>query len=50
VKLGLAVIGLGFWGYGTLADVRAYQYVGIAFLAGAALLRFWRGRGMKEGE
>jgi hypothetical protein len=43
-KLALAAIGLVVWGYGYRVDDPALRWVGIAFLAAAVLLRFWRGR------
>lgn len=41
VKLGLAVAGVILWGYGVRADLAWLRWVGIAFLAVAAALRFW---------
>jgi hypothetical protein len=43
-KLALAAIGLIVWGYGYRVDDPALRWVGIAFLAAAVLLRFWRPR------
>ena len=44
LKLGLAIIGLLLWGYGYRVDDSRLRWIGIGFLAGAALLRFVRHR------
>ena len=41
LKLGLAVAGVIIWGYGVRADQSSLRWVGIGFLAAAAVLRFW---------
>ncbi len=40
IKLGLALIGVATWGYGVRVDDRRVQWLGIAFIAVAFLLRF----------
>jgi tRNA(Met) C34 N-acetyltransferase TmcA len=40
-KLALAAIGVIVWSYGYRVDDPSLRWVGIAFLAAAALLRFW---------
>jgi hypothetical protein len=40
LKLGLALAGLILFGYGVRADSNGLRWVGIAFLAAAAALRF----------
>jgi len=41
LKLGLAVAGVIIWGYGVRVDQSWFRWVGIGFLAAAAVLRFW---------
>jgi hypothetical protein len=40
LKVGLAFIGLVLFGYGVRADNERMRWIGIAFLAAAAVLRF----------
>ena len=40
IKLILALIGIATWGYGVRIDHRPVQWVGVALLAIALLLRF----------
>lgn len=40
VKLGLAVVAIGVWGYGARADVGAFRLAGMIILAVAFALRF----------
>jgi hypothetical protein len=47
LKLGLVVIGLILFGYGLRVDHERLRWIGIAFLAAAAALRFVRPRGSK---
>lgn len=42
LKLGLALAGLIIWGYGVRADINWLRWIGIGFLAAAAVLRFWK--------
>jgi hypothetical protein len=39
-KLAVAVVGLLIWAYGVRSDDATVRWIGIAFLAGAFLLRF----------
>jgi hypothetical protein len=48
-KLGLAVAGLILWGYGARVDVDWLRWVGIGFLAAAAILRFIGPRSSRRG-
>ncbi|HKW12471.1 MAG TPA: hypothetical protein VJO33_18935 [Gemmatimonadaceae bacterium] len=48
-KLGLAVAGLILWGYGARVDVSWLRWVGIGFLAAAAILRFVGPRSSRRG-
>ena len=48
-KLGLAVAGLILWGYGARVDVNWLRWVGIGFLAAAAILRFVGPRSSRRG-
>ena len=41
LKLGLAAAGVITWGYGVRADLAWFRWIGIGFLATAAVLRFW---------
>ena len=43
-KIALAVFGLLVFGYGVRVDSQTIRWVGIAFVAAAALLRFLRPR------
>jgi hypothetical protein len=42
LKLGLALAGVLIFGYGVRADIDWLRWVGIGFLAAAAVLRFWK--------
>ncbi|MFN2398302.1 MAG: hypothetical protein ABR543_06620 [Gemmatimonadaceae bacterium] len=42
IKLGLAAIGVITWAYGARLGNRSVQWLGIAFIGVAALLRFVR--------
>ena len=42
LRLGLGIIGLILWGYGVRAENSMLRITGIAFLAVALALRFWR--------
>ncbi len=44
LKLGLALAGLILWGYGVRAEINWLRWVGIGFLAAAAVMRFWKPR------
>jgi hypothetical protein len=44
IQLALAAVGLVVWGYGVRADDRRLQWIGIAFFAGATVLRFFKKR------
>ena len=44
LKLGLAAIGIILFGYGVRAEDTRFRWLGIAFLAAAAILRFLRPR------
>ena len=44
LKLGLALIGLILFGYGMRADDARLRWMGIGFLAAAAVLRFVKPR------
>jgi hypothetical protein len=50
LKLGLAAIGVILFAYGARADVNYLRWTGIAFLAAAVALRFWRRRPPQDGE
>jgi hypothetical protein len=47
LKLGLAMVGLILWGYGVRAEHTGLQWMGIAFLALAAVLRFAKRGGQR---
>lgn len=49
LKLGLACIGLVLFGYGIRADAERMRWIGIAFLAAAAVLRFVGPRSSRHG-
>jgi len=44
LTLGLAFIGVVLWGYGVRVDHEPLRWLGIGFLAAAALVRFIRRR------
>lgn len=44
LKLGIFVIGLVLWGYGARTDHSLLRWMGIGFIAAAALLRFVKER------
>jgi hypothetical protein len=48
LKLGLAVAGLMLWGYGVRAEVDWLRWTGIAFLALAAVSRFFGPRSSRR--
>lgn len=48
-KLGLALAGLILWGYGARVDIEWLRWVGIGFLAAAAILRFIGPRSSRRG-
>ena len=39
-RIGLAVVGILVWGYGTHTDDEVVRWFGVAFFAAALLLRF----------
>ena len=49
LKLGLASIGLVLFGYGIRTDMERMRWIGIAFLAAAAVLRFVGPRSSRRG-
>ena len=49
LKLGLAFIGLVLFGYGVRGDMEQMRWIGIAFLAAAAILRFVGPRSSRRG-
>ena len=49
LKVGLAFIGLVLFGYGIRADSERMRWIGIAFLAAAAVLRFVGPRSSRRG-
>lgn len=49
-KVALATIGLVVWGYGFRVDSAEIRWVGIAFLAGAVVMRLMGRRGGGEDE
>jgi protein-S-isoprenylcysteine O-methyltransferase Ste14 len=49
LKLGLALVGLALWGYGIRGESEWLRWTGIAFLAAAAVLRFWGPRSSRRG-
>lgn len=49
LKLGLALIGLLLFGYGVRADENRMRWLGIGFLAAAAVLRFVGPRSSRHG-
>lgn len=42
IQLALGAMGLIVWGYGARTDDERLTWIGIAFFAAAALLRFWK--------
>jgi len=44
IQLILAAIGLVVWGYGARSDDHRLEWIGIAFFAGATVLRFFKRR------
>jgi hypothetical protein len=48
VKLGLAIAGLILWGYGVRAEIEWMRWTGIAFLAAAAISRFFGPRSSRR--
>ena len=48
-KLGLALAGLILFGYGARSDIEWLRWVGIGFLAAAAVLRFVGPRSSRHG-
>jgi len=49
LKLGLAFVGLVLFGYGIRADMERMRWVGVGFLAVAAVLRFIGPRSSRRG-
>jgi hypothetical protein len=49
LKLGLAIAGLILWGYGVRSENDWLRWAGIAFLAAAAILRFFGPRSSRRG-
>ena len=49
LKLGLTLVGLVLWGYGIRVENEWLRWTGIAFLAAAAVLRFWGPRSSRRG-
>jgi hypothetical protein len=51
IKLALALVGIATWGYGTRVEDPRIQWLGIAMVAIAAVLRFFgRRRGTRNVE
>jgi hypothetical protein len=50
IQLAVLLMGLIVWGYGQRIDEPSLRLVGIAFFAGATILRFFRGSDTRRHE